>query len=157
MVPIEQVFNRFQMVRIYKELGKINLTLEGKETELDRTVIDEIGDPLVHLLRNSIDHGIESPEIRESKGKNKEGTLKLIARQEGNSVVIIVQDDGQGINTEKIKKKALEKGLYTAKELEQMDHSSLINLIFSPDLVPQIQLLTFLARVGLDVVNQNSC
>lgn len=156
MVPIEQVFNRFpRMVRdLCKELGKkINLTLEGKETELDRTVIDEIGDPLVHLLRNSIDHGIESPEIRESKGKNKEGTLKLIARQEGNSVVIIVQDDGQGINTEKIKKKALEKGLYTAKELEQMDHSSLINLIFSPGFSTADTVTDVSGRgVGLDVV-----
>ena len=108
MVPVEQVFNRFpRMVRdLSKELGKeINLIMEGKETELDRTVIDEIGDPLVHLLRNAIDHGIEKPEIRERKGKNKEGTLKLIARQEGNSVVIIVQDNGQGIGAEKLNKK----------------------------------------------------
>lgn len=156
MVPIEQVFNRFpRMVRdLSKELGKeINLIMEGKETELDRTVIDEIGDPLVHLLRNAIDHGIEKPEIRERKGKNKEGTLKLIARQEGNSVVIIVQDNGQGIGAEKIKQKALERELFTAKELEQMDHNSIINLIFSPGFSTAEAVTDVSGRgVGLDVV-----
>ena len=106
MVPIERVFNRFpRMVRdLSKDLGKnINLIMSGEETEVDRTVIDEIGDPLVHLLRNSADHGIESPEERVKKGKDKDGTINLIAYQDGNTVVIEVTDDGAGINTEKVK------------------------------------------------------
>ncbi|NLT94237.1 MAG: chemotaxis protein CheA [Clostridia bacterium] len=156
MVPIEQVFNRFpRMVRdLCKDLGKeIRLIMEGKETELDRTVIDEIGDPLVHLLRNAIDHGIESPDIRVRRGKEREGTLKLIARQEGKSVVIIVQDNGQGISIEKIKQKALEKGLYTAKELDQMDNNSIINLIFSAGFSTAETITDVSGRgVGLDVV-----
>lgn len=156
MVPIEQVFNRFpRMVRdLSKEIGKeINLILEGKETELDRTVIDEIGDPLVHLLRNSIDHGIESPECRQAKGKNSTGTLKLIARQEGNSVIIIVQDDGQGINPEKIKQKAIEKGIVSSRELEQMDSNTIINLIFNPGFSTADVVTDISGRgVGLDVV-----
>ncbi|KJS87498.1 MAG: chemotaxis protein CheA [Peptococcaceae bacterium BICA1-8] len=156
MVPIEQVFNRFpRMVRdLSKELGKeVNLSLEGKETELDRTVIDEIGDPLVHLLRNAIDHGIENPEIRSGKGKNKAGTIRLIARQEGNSVVIIVQDDGQGISLNKIKEKSLEKGVVTNKELEQMDQNSILNLIFSPGFSTASTITDVSGRgVGLDVV-----
>jgi len=156
MVPIEQVFNRFpRMVRdLAKELGKeVNLIMEGKDTELDRTVIDEIGDPLVHLLRNAIDHGIESPQIRKGKGKNSIGTLRLIARQEGNSVVIIVQDDGQGISAGKIKQKALEKGIVTARELEQMDQNTIINLIFSPGFSTADVVTDISGRgVGLDVV-----
>lgn len=156
MVPIEQVFNRFpRMVRdLSKELGKnVKLVMEGKETELDRTVIDEIGDPLVHLLRNAIDHGIENPEDRKKKGKNPVGTLNLIARQEGNSVVIIVQDDGQGIDAEKIKQKALEKGIATQKELDQMDQNTIINLIFSAGFSTAKEITDVSGRgVGLDVV-----
>ena len=113
MVPVGQVFNRFpRMVRdLSRELNKeINLIIQGEETELDRTVIDEIGDPLVHLLRNSIDHGIEHPDERVAKGKNPVGEVRLIASHEGNNVVILVEDDGKGINAEVIKQKALEKG-----------------------------------------------
>ncbi|MBR1698075.1 MAG: chemotaxis protein CheA, partial [Anaerovibrio sp.] len=105
MVPVSQVFNRFpRMVRdLTKELNKeINLTIEGEETELDRTVIDEIGDPLMHLLRNSLDHGVEHPDEREAKGKPRTGEVGLIARHEGNNVVIMVTDDGAGINADKI-------------------------------------------------------
>jgi len=156
MVPIEQVFNRFpRMVRdLSKELGKeVNLIMEGKETELDRTVIDEIGDPLVHLLRNAIDHGIGIPDERKEKGKSTIGTISLIARQEGNSVVIIVQDDGQGINLQKIKDKALAKGFVNSKELEQMDQNSIINLIFSPGFSTANTITDVSGRgVGLDVV-----
>ena len=99
MVPVSAVFNRFpRMVRdVSKELGKeINLTIEGEETELDRTVIDEIGDPIMHLLRNSLDHGVESPDAREAKGKPRTGEVGLIARHEGNNVVIMITDDGAG-------------------------------------------------------------
>ena len=111
MVPVSQVFNRFpRMVRdVAKELNKeINLTIEGEETELDRTVIDEIGDPLMHLLRNSLDHGVEHPDDREAKGKPRVGEVGLIARHEGNNVVIMVTDDGSGIDANKIRKKAIE-------------------------------------------------
>ena len=109
MVPVSQVFNRFpRMVRdLAKELNKdINLTIEGEDTELDRTVIDEIGDPLMHLLRNSLDHGVEHPDDREAKGKPRTGEVGLIARHEGNNVVIMVTDDGAGINADKIRNKA---------------------------------------------------
>ncbi|MFZ5943109.1 MAG: chemotaxis protein CheA [Bacillota bacterium] len=156
MVPIEQVFNRFpRMVRdVTKELGKeINLIMEGKETELDRTVIDEISDPLVHLLRNSIDHGIESSAERQKKGKSPQGTLRLTAKQEGNSIVIMVEDDGQGLNVTAIKKKALEKGLFTQSQLEQMDENAIVNIIFSPGFSTASQITDLSGRgVGLDVV-----
>jgi len=156
MVPIEQVFNRFpRMVRdLSKELGKqINLVMEGKDTELDRKVIDEIGDPLVHLVRNSIDHGIEPAEERQHLGKPIQGTLELAAKQEGNSIVIIVKDDGRGIDVEKIKAKALEKGMFTDQELELMDEASIINLIFSPGFSTAATVTDISGRgVGLDVV-----
>lgn len=114
MVPVETVFNRFpRMIRdIAKDLGKeVELIMSGEETELDRTVIDEIGDPLIHLLRNSADHGIESMEKRKSLGKNETGRIALRAYQDGNIVVIEVEDDGEGINIDKVKKKAIERGL----------------------------------------------
>lgn len=156
MVPIEQVFSRFpRMVRdLSKELGKqVELIMEGKETELDRTIIDEIGDPLVHLIRNSIDHGLEDPETRQKAGKPAQGNLCLLAKQEGNSVIIIVEDDGQGINIDKIKEKALEKGMVTQSELEQMDENSIINLIFSPGFSTSNKITDISGRgVGLDVV-----
>lgn len=156
MVPIDQVFNRFpRMVRdLAKELGKdVNFILEGKETELDRTVIDEIGDPLVHLIRNSLDHGVETSTERQRKGKDPTATLKLIARQEGNSVVIVVEDDGKGISIEKVKNKALEKGLCTEAEIEQMDPEGILNLIFRAGFSTTEEISDLSGRgVGLDVV-----
>ncbi|NPV92029.1 MAG: chemotaxis protein CheA [Firmicutes bacterium] len=153
MVPVEQVFNRFpRMVRdLAKDLGKeINFVMEGKETELDRTVIDEIGDPLVHLLRNSIDHGIEMPEVRESNGKPREGTVKLIARHEGNSVVIEVIDDGRGIDVEKNRKRGLELGWISE---DRYDEYELINLIFKPGFSTAETVTDLSGRgVGLDAV-----
>lgn len=133
MVPVGQVFNRFpRMVRdLSHGLGKeINLIIQGEETELDRTVIDEIGDPLVHLLRNSIDHGIEKPADRVAAGKNPVGELRLIARHEGNNVLLMVSDDGKGLDPEALKKKALEKGLVTKAELDAMDSAEAMRLIF---------------------------
>lgn len=156
MVSIEQVFNRFpRMVRdLSQEMGKeVELILEGKDTELDRTVIDEIGDPLVHLIRNSIDHGLESPEERMSLHKNAKGMLKLSAWHEGNRVTICVEDDGRGLNIEAIKKKSIEKKLVTAKQLEMMDEQAIINLIFEPGF-STAQVVTDVSGrgVGLDVV-----
>ena len=110
MVPIEMVFNRFpRMVRqLSRDLQKnVNLEIVGAETELDRTVIDEIGDPLVHLIRNSLDHGIETPDIRKAKGKPEEGTVILKAYHSGNHVFIEIEDDGAGINRDKVLQKAL--------------------------------------------------
>lgn len=155
MVPVEQVFNRFpRMVRdLAKELGKeINFVIEGKETELDRTVIDEIGDPLVHLLRNSLDHGIEMPDEREKAGKSREGTVNLIARHEGNSVVIEVIDDGKGINVDKNRQRAQQLGLLNGSE-ERYDESEMLNLIFKPGFSTAATVTDLSGRgVGLDAV-----
>ncbi|MEA1960043.1 MAG: chemotaxis protein CheA, partial [Bacillota bacterium] len=156
MVPIEQVFNRFpRMVRdLAKELNKeVNFQMEGKETELDRTVIDEIGDPLVHLLRNSIDHGLESSQERVAKGKASVGNLMLRARHEGNNVYIEVEDDGAGINLEKIAKKALSKGMITEREVEQFSSEEAIQLLFTSGFSTAERVTDVSGRgVGLDVV-----
>ncbi|PKM89940.1 MAG: chemotaxis protein CheA [Firmicutes bacterium HGW-Firmicutes-12] len=156
MVAIEQVFNRFpRMVRdLAKELGKeVNLILEGKETELDRTVIDEISDPLVHLIRNSLDHGLESPEERIAIKKNPEGQLKLQAKQEGNQVIIIVEDDGKGIDVETIKRKAIENNLIAQTQVDTLEEQSIINLIFEPGFSTANKVTDLSGRgVGLDVV-----
>ncbi|SHG93134.1 chemotaxis protein CheA [Tepidibacter thalassicus] len=156
MVPIERVFNRFpRMVRdLSKELNKeINLIMEGEETEVDRTVIDEIGDPLIHLLRNSIDHGIETPEVRRSLNKNEVGTVKLLAYPDGNNVVIEVCDDGAGINVEKIKNKAVEKGIISKEQAALMDDKEASNLIFAPGFSTADKISDISGRgVGLDVV-----
>ena len=156
MVPVSQVFNRFpRMVRdVTKELNKeINLTIEGEETELDRTVIDEIGDPIMHLLRNSLDHGIEMPDEREAKGKPRIGEVGLIARHEGNNVVIMVTDDGKGIDADIIRRKAVEKGLYTQEEVEQMDDADAVRIVFLPGFSTADKISDISGRgVGMDVV-----
>ena len=156
MVPVSAVFNRFpRMVRdVSKELGKdINLTIEGEETELDRTVIDEIGDPIMHLLRNSLDHGVESPDKREEKGKSRTGEVGLIARHEGNNVVIMITDDGAGIDADKIRRKAVEKGMITQDEAERLDDADAVRLIFLPGFSTAEQITDISGRgVGMDVV-----
>lgn len=156
MVPIEQVFNRFpRMVRdLAKDLGKeIDFIIEGKETELDRTVIDEIGDPLVHLLRNAIDHGIESAPERVKNGKPKMGTVILRARHEGNNVYIEVEDDGGGIKVDKVKQKAVDKGLLNAQEADLMTREETIDMLFSSGFSTAEQITDVSGRgVGLDVV-----
>ncbi len=156
MVPVGQVFNRFpRMVRdLSRELNKeINLIIQGEETELDRTVIDEIGDPLVHLLRNSIDHGIEHPDERVAKGKNPVGEVRLIASHEGNNVVILVEDDGKGINAEVIKQKAMEKGLITQAEADKMDANEAVRLVFLPGFSTAEVVTDVSGRgVGMDAV-----
>ncbi len=156
MVPIERVFNRFpRMVRdLSKELGKeIELFMSGEETEVDRTVIDEIGDPLIHCIRNSIDHGIEDPETRKACGKREFGTVKLAAYPDGNSVVIEVEDDGQGIHIEKVKSKAVQKGLLTKEEAENLDDKEAVQLLFHPGFSTADKISDISGRgVGLDVV-----
>ncbi|MGE5390556.1 MAG: chemotaxis protein CheW [Deltaproteobacteria bacterium] len=156
MVPIEQVFNRFpRMVRdLAKELDKeVDFLIEGKETELDRTVIDEIGDPLVHLLRNALDHGLESPEERMRNGKSARGTIILRARHEGNNVYIEVEDDGAGINTQRICEKAVEKGLITDKEAESISREEAIEFLFRSGFSTAKNITDVSGRgVGLDVV-----
>ncbi|MGI6648218.1 MAG: chemotaxis protein CheW [Bacillota bacterium] len=155
MVPVEQVFNRFpRMVRdLAKDLGKeIRFVIEGKETELDRTVIDEIGDPLVHLLRNSIDHGIEGSDARKAAGKSSEGFVRLVARHEGNNVIIEVEDDGRGIDPERVRARAVSLGLLN-KDSDLADDSSILNFIFQPGFSTAEQITELSGRgVGLDVV-----
>jgi two-component system chemotaxis sensor kinase CheA len=156
MVPIESVVNRFpRMIRdLSKNLGKeMELFMTGEETELDRTVIDEIGDPLMHLLRNAADHGLESNAEREKLGKNPVGSIYLDAYQDGNNVVIEVRDDGGGINTEKIKKKAIERGTITEEQAQGMTEKDFIDILFQPSFSTADKVTDVSGRgVGLDVV-----
>ncbi|MBS7528419.1 chemotaxis protein CheA [Fusibacter paucivorans] len=156
MVPVERTFNRFpRLVRdLSKELGKnIKLFMSGEETEVDRTVIDEIGDPLIHLIRNSLDHGIESPADRVKSGKDESGFVALRAYPDGNTVVIEVEDDGKGIDPEVIKRKAIDKKLITVDEGEQMSEKEIINLLFAAGFSTAEQVTDISGRgVGLDVV-----
>ncbi|HSN65946.1 MAG TPA: chemotaxis protein CheA, partial [Fusibacter sp.] len=156
MVPVERTFNRFpRLVRdLSKELGKnIKLFMSGEETEVDRTVIDEIGDPLIHLIRNSLDHGIESPAERERAGKDETGFVALRAYPDGNTVVIEVEDDGKGINPEVIKRKAIEKKLITKEEADVMSDKEIINLLFLAGFSTVDKVTDISGRgVGLDVV-----
>ena len=156
MVPVERTFNRFpRLVRdLSKELGKnIKLFMSGEETEVDRTVIDEIGDPLIHLIRNSLDHGIESPAERAKLGKEETGFVALRAYPDGNTVVIEVEDDGKGINPDVIKKKAIEKNIVTRDEAESLSDKELINLLFRAGFSTVDKVTDLSGRgVGLDVV-----
>ncbi|WP_058307795.1 chemotaxis protein CheA [Gracilibacillus massiliensis] len=156
MVPIEQVFNRFpRMVRqLSKDLGKkINLEIVGAETELDRTVIDEIGDPLVHLIRNALDHGVETPEKRKANGKDEEGHLLLKAYHSGNHVFIEISDDGAGINRDKVVKKAIANNVITEDEASQLSDKQVYQLIMSSGFSTAEVISDVSGRgVGLDVV-----
>jgi len=156
MVPVETVFNRFpKMVRqLARDLNKkINLEVIGAETELDRTVIDEIGDPLVHLIRNSLDHGVESPEIRLAKGKPEEGTVVLRAYHSGNHVFIEIEDDGAGINREKVLKKAISKGIVSNEVAQTLNDKQVAELILSSGFSTADVISDVSGRgVGLDVV-----
>ena len=156
MVPIESVVNRFpRMIRdLSKKLDKkMELHMSGEDTELDRTVIDEIGDPLQHLLRNSADHGLESNEERLALGKSEVGNIWLNAYQDGNNVNIEVRDDGAGINIEKVKNKALEKGTITPEQAEVMTDKEIIDLLFQPSFSTAEKITDVSGRgVGLDVV-----
>ncbi len=156
MVPVERTFNRFpRMVRdLAKDLNKaIKLEMSGEDTEVDRTVIDEIGDPLIHLIRNSIDHGIEEKAARGAAGKPDMGHVYLRAYPDGNSVVIEVEDDGNGIDPDKIADIALNKGLVTEDQLENMNSTEIINMLFLPGFSTAKVITDLSGRgVGLDVV-----
>ena len=156
MVPIESTVNKFpRMIRdLQKKLGKkLELYMTGEETELDRTVVDEIGDPIMHLLRNSADHGIESAEVRAQRGKPEVGTIHLDAYQDGNNVIIEVRDDGNGIDTEAVKRKALERGAITPEQAAVMSDKEIIDLLFLPSFSTAKQVTDVSGRgVGLDVV-----
>ena len=156
MVPIESVVTKFpRMIRdLSKKLNKpIELYMTGEETELDRTVVDEIGDPLMHLLRNSADHGIESPEERASRGKPEVGSIYLDAYQDGNNVVIEVKDDGNGIDVDAVRRKAVERGVMTEDQAAAADENEIINLLFMPSFSTAKQVTDVSGRgVGLDVV-----
>ncbi len=156
MMPIETVTQKFpKMVRdLSKKLDKqMKLVITGEETELDRTVIDEIGDPLMHLLRNSADHGLESSDVRISRGKDPVGNIELNAYQDGNNVVIEVKDDGNGIDVEKIRDKAIEKGSITQAQAEVMTDKEIIDLLFQPSFSTAKEVTDVSGRgVGLDVV-----
>ena len=156
MVPIESVVNKFpRMIRdLSKKLNKqMELHMSGEETELDRTVVDEIGDPLMHLLRNSADHGLESLDVRRERGKSEVGQIYLDAYQDGNNVVIEVRDDGNGIDIEAVKKKAIERGTITPEQGETMSEKEIIDLLFLPSFSTAKVVSDVSGRgVGLDVV-----
>ena len=156
MVPVETVFNRFpKMIRqLSRDLNKkINLDIIGAETELDRTVIDEIGDPLVHLIRNSVDHGIENPTARRAKGKPEEGTVVLRAYHSGNYVFIEIEDDGAGINRDKVLAKAISKGIVTQEQSFSMSDKQINELILASGFSTADVISDVSGRgVGLDVV-----
>ncbi len=159
MVQIGRVFNRFpRLVRdIAKEFSKeIDLVIKGEETELDKSIIEEISDPLVHLIRNAADHGIEAPDVRVSSGKPPLGTIHLSAGHEGNHIIIEIRDDGAGMDPEKLKQKAIEKGLITAEESHEMKTEDVYGLIFIPGFSTAQKVSNVSGRgVGMDVVKTN--
>lgn len=159
MVPIAKLYQKAP--RIVRDLSKefnkkIDLQLSGEETEIDRGIIEELNDPLVHMIRNSCDHGIESPEEREQVGKPPVGTILLDAEQEGNNIVIRISDDGKGMDTEKLKAKAVEKGMISAEAASQMTTREAFNLIFAPGFSTAAVVSNVSGRgVGMDVVRSN--
>ncbi len=159
MVQIKTVFSKFpRMLRdLAKKSGKeIQLKIFGEDTEIDKSIIEEIGDPLIHLIRNSADHGIEMPEDREKAGKPRVGTVTLRAMHEGNNVVVEIEDDGKGIDAEIIKAKALEKGLITEEKAESMTESEIVDLIFQAGFSTAAKVTDISGRgVGMDVVRSN--
>lgn len=159
MVKIGKVFNKYP--RVVRDLSKtagkkINLIIEGEETELDKTLIEEINDPLVHIIRNSIDHGIEPEEERIKNGKDPVGTIKLSAEHEGNNILITIEDDGRGIDPEKIKSKAISKGLIKKEIANELSKQEILNLIFLPGFSTAEVVTNISGRgVGMDVVKTN--
>lgn len=159
MIAIGKVFNKFpRVVRdIARDTGKeIELIISGEETELDKQVIESIGDPLLHMIRNSCDHGVETPEVRLAKGKPRMGTVNLSAYHEGNHVVIEIKDDGAGMDPDKLKRKAIEKGVITVDEANSMDDKQAFSLIFKPGFSTAEKITNISGRgVGMDVVRTN--
>ena len=159
MQPIAKVFNKFpRMVRdLARQMEKeVELHISGEETELDKTVIEEIGDPLVHIVRNSIDHGMETPAEREAMGKPRCGRVELAAYQEGRNIIVSVSDDGKGMDPEALKRSAVEKGLMSAEEAERLTKSDALNIIFIPGFSTAKAVSNISGRgVGMDVVKTN--
>lgn len=159
MIPVEKVFKKFpRIVRsLARDLGKeVDLQVFGEETELDRSVVDEIGDPLIHLIRNAMDHGLETPEERVAAEKPRVGNLVLSAVHEGNSIIISIKDDGRGIDTDRVGRKALEKGLITEEQLATMSQREMFDLIFLPGFSTKDKASDLSGRgVGMDVVKTN--
>jgi len=157
MIPIGQIFNRLNRIirKLSRESGKqIRFLTSGEDTELDKMVIEDMADPLMHIIRNAIDHGIEPPEVRKAQGKPEEGTIELRAYQEGNHVIIEVEEDGGGIDIEKIRKKAIDKGLISAEEF--LDEEEALNLIFLPGFSTAEKVSEVSGRgVGMDVAKKN--
>ena len=159
MIPVGNVFKKFpRIVRsMSRDLQKeVDLQIVGEETELDRSVVDEIGDPLIHLIRNALDHGLESPEERLAAGKTRCGTLVLSALHEGNQIVISIKDDGRGIDTDRVSRKAIEKGLISEEQLAGMSQRDIFDLIFLPGFSTKDVTSDLSGRgVGMDVVKTN--
>ncbi len=159
MLPVAKVFNKFpRMVRdLSRELGKsIELKITGEETELDKSIVEEIGDPLVHIIRNSCDHGVEDGETRLLKGKLEAGTIELKAYHEGNNIVIEIVDDGKGLDPDMLRHKSLEKGIISEREADTMSDKEAYNLIFKPGFSTAAQVTSVSGRgVGMDVVKTN--
>jgi len=159
MLPVEKVFKKFpRIVRsMARDLCKeVDLQIFGEETELDRSVVDEIGDPLIHLIRNAMDHGLEGPEQRMAAGKPRVGTLVLAAVHEGNQIIISIKDDGNGIDTDRVGRKAVEKGLISEEQLAVMSQRELFDLIFLPGFSTKDKASDLSGRgVGMDVVKTN--
>lgn len=159
MLPIGRVFNRFpRMIRdLSRELNKkVELVMSGEETELDKSIVEEIGDPLVHIIRNSADHGVEMPDVRAAAGKSETGTVELKAYHEGNSIVIEITDDGKGLDPLMLKSKAVEKGVISEKEADAMSDKEAYSLIFKPGFSTAAKITNVSGRgVGMDVVKTN--
>jgi two-component system, chemotaxis family, sensor kinase CheA len=159
MIPVEKVFKKFpRIVRsMSRDLGKeVDLQIVGEETELDRSVVDEIGDPLIHLIRNAMDHGLETPDERLAAGKTRSGTLVLAAVHEGNQIIISIKDDGRGIDTERVGRKAIEKGLITEDQFAAMGQREVFDLLFLPGFSTKEKATDLSGRgVGMDVVKTN--
>ncbi len=159
MLPVSKVFNRFpRLVRdLSRDLNKdIELIMQGEETELDKSIVEEIGDPLVHMIRNSCDHGIETPDIRKAAGKNPKGTVNLKAYNEGNQIVIEIKDNGAGMDADFLKMKAMEKGVITEQEAGQLNDKESYALIFKPGFSTAKNVTNVSGRgVGMDVVKTN--
>lgn len=159
MLPIAKVFNKFpRMVRdLSRDLNKqIDLEISGEETELDKSIVEVIGDPLVHIIRNSCDHGIESPEARLAAGKPEKGVIQLKAYSEGNNIVVEIADDGKGMDPDVLKAKCMEKGLITEREADAMGNKEAFGLIFKPGFSTAAQVTNVSGRgVGMDVVKTN--
>jgi len=159
MIPVDAVFRKFP--RLVRDLAhnlqkEVELEVRGQDTEIDKTMVELVGDPLVHLVRNSLDHGIEMPEVRASAGKPRHGTIRLEARQEGDQIIIMVADDGAGIEPDRVLRKAIEKGLVTADRARQLSNREIMDFIFLPGFSTAEKVNDLSGRgVGMDVVRSN--